>query len=68
MLEVIWIEKRDENINKGIIKRIVIEATISMSPLRDSEQSTLVEGKGEKESHQILFQRSCSFSYVKLFC
>lgn len=61
--------EEDENINKGIIKRIIIDATISTSPLRDSgEQSTVVEGNGEKESRQILFQRSCSLSSVKLFC
>lgn len=60
-----YIEK-DENSNKGIIKRNVVEAT-NMSLSRDSEQPTPAEEKCETEQCQIQFQRSCSAWLCKAF-
>lgn len=62
----IQIEKGSRNSNKGIIKGNVIEATISMSLLRDSEQAILAEENVKMRSVRFSFKNHIALNYVKL--
>lgn len=62
----IQIEKGNRNSNKGIITGNVIEATISMSLLRDSEQAILAEENVKMRSVRFSFKNHIALNYVKL--